>query len=347
MATYPLSAHSLPALRPWRGVARFFAWLTVFAAVALIALYLVVSGLMALPHGTGLAHALSYEPFHLARRLITRLSVMRFNSVWLLYAPSAVAALSALFSLGGPSWRRIMLSMLGALIAAFNLFACLALIVGFSWNEAASGVISYANYVALSASLIALVMASGCLILALASAMRWPLLHAHGARVTAMCWVALVGGGAGLLNASYFLVWGSWRPAIPSASIGRFTPIGLYFSTPPADRLQTLLLLFAPPVIAALAAFLGLSGPRALRLALIVVGLLAGLTGMVVCLYLLAQLFLQASGYAVLAKGGAIGLGASILIVVATFGLLSIPDPARRRAPTTRLLAESWPAEAA
>lgn len=347
MATYPLSARSLPASRLWLGVVRFFAWLTIFGAVALIALYLVVSGQMALPHETGLAHALQYEPFHLLRKLIARLSAIRFNATSLLYAPSVVAALSALCSLGGPSWRRIMLSLLGLLVAAFNLFACLSLVWEFSWNGAAAGVIGYANYVALSVSLITLVMACGFLALALVGAIRWPLLNASSARVVALCWVALIGSGAGLLNASYFLVWGSWRPVNLTAPIGRFTPIGLYLSAPPTDRLSTFLMLFAPPVVAALAAFLALSGPRWLRLTLTLLGLGAGLASMAVCLTLLGQLFVQASGYGALARGGAIGLGASILIVVAMFGLLSVPHLPARRAPTTRLLTESWPAQAA
>jgi hypothetical protein len=344
-----LDAPNSPAPRRWRGVVRFVAWLTIFGAGALIALYFLASRHVALPHGTGVVSILRYKPFLLLRQLITGLSGAHFTALSLLFAPLAPATLSALFALGGAPGRRVILALLGLLMAAFNLFTCFSLVWAFSWNEAAAGVIDAGTYLALGASLIAVVLALGVLILALASAMPWPLLSVRGARAVARWWVALVVSGAALLIASYFRVWGAWRATTTgfSSPWAPFTPFGLYFSGPSSGQVNTLLLLFAGPVIAALSALLTLGAARWRRRAMRLLSLLAGVSSLVVCLILIGRLFLRASGSSVLDAGGVVGLGASILVIIAAFGLLSVPYPSRRRAPTTRLLAESQPLKAA
>lgn len=349
MATYRLDARSQPALRRWRGVVRFFAWLTVYGAGTLIAWYAVAPLHVALllPSDTEVTHAVQYEPFHLLRTLIASLTDIHFNAYSLLFAPSFIAALCALFSLGGSPSRRVIQALLGLLIATYNLFTCLSLVWEFFWNEAAAGVIEPASYLALSASLIAVVVTFGAFVMALAGAWRWPLLNARSARAVTRWWVAVIAAGAVALGASYFTAWGSWRSSVVPASGEKIIPIGLYFSGASAGQISMLLLLFAPPVIAALSAFLALGAPRWRRVTLSLLGLLAAMFSLVVNLMLFGLLFLRASGYGALARGGVVGLGASIVIVIAMFGLLSIPYPARRRAPTTRLLAEPWPLEAA
>lgn len=347
MATQPLDANTSPAPRRWRGVVRFFAWLTVVGAGTLIASYLVASRHLRPPDSSGLLGPLRFDPFSLVRELFAGLSAAHFNAILLLFAPLGIAALSALFSLGGPPWRRVMLALLSLLVAAYNLFTCLSLVWAFFWNGATAGVIDTIIYVALSASLMGVVAAFGVLFMALVSAWRWPRLQARGARIVARWWATLIVSGAALLVASYFTVWGGWRSPGPPVSGDTLIPIELYRSVQSGDQVNALLPLLAPPVIAALSASLTLFGPRWRRLAMGLLALLAGMSGMAVCLMLLGRLFLRVSGYSVLTTGGVVGLGASALIVIATFGLLSVPYPPLRRAPSTRVLTEGWPLNAA
>ncbi len=336
MATYPLDAHTLPTPQPprlWRGVVRFFAWLTIFGAGALIALYYAASRHVTPPDSSELVGALRYQPFFLLRKFLTGLSGAQFKAVSLLLAPLAIAALSALLSLGGPSWRRIMLAQLSLLVAAYNLFACLSLIWAFSWNESGAGVIDIANYVALSASLMSVVVAFGFLVMALAGALRWLLLDAQRARVVARWWVAIITCGGALLIGSYFTAWGSWRSPGSSVSERGAIPVESLSASTASGQGQSVALLLALPVAAALCAYLTLRAPRWGRAPLALLALLAGGSSLVASLALVGSIFLRPSGASVLDTGSAVGLGTSALIVIATFGLFSTPYPARATPP--------------
>ncbi len=345
MATYPLDMNSLRAPRRWRGVVRFFAWLTVFGVGAPATMYYLASLHPALADSVDLTGSLRYAPFLLLRKLFAGLADVHFNAILLLFAPLMIAALSALFSLRGPYWRRIMLALLSLLAAAFNLFTCLSLVLAMLWDGAMAGVIDILDYAALSVSLVCVVVAFGCLFLALAGALRWPRLSPWRAYVVRRWWAWLSVAGAALLIAAYFTAWGSWRS--PGHSLHRETivPIGLALAGSLGAQANALLLLFAAPVIAAASAFLTLRAPRWKWRLFSLLSLLMGVLSMVMCLMLLGWLFLRPGGAGVLAIGGALGLGASAIIAIAPFGLLSLPSP-ERRALTTRLITESWPLRA-
>lgn len=333
MATQSLDTHNSPAPQRWRGVVRFFAWLTIFGAGTPLTVRLLESRHWIPSDGSGLTDSLSFELSFLMRTLTqalsTTLSGVQINATSLLFAPLVIATLSAFFSLGGSHWQRITLSLLGWLIAVFNLLALLILVWAFSWDENAAGVIDTGVYAALSASLMTVVVAFGFLFLALASAWRWPRLDGARARVVARWWVVIIACGGALLIGSYLMAWGHWRSANAPVSSDTVMPIALFATGPASDQSHATLLLCALPVAVALCAYLMLRAPRWGRAPLALLGLLAGGSNLIVGLVVVGAVFLRVNGASALDTGGAVGLGASVLIIVAAFGLLSTPYPAR------------------
>jgi hypothetical protein len=259
-----------------------------------------------------------------------------FDAALLLLAPLAVAAIASMASLSGPAWRRVMLALLGFSVAAFNLLAAFSLIWQFYWNGAGTGVISPGAYLALSASLGCLILAFGCWHLALAGTLQWPALAGRRARRVARWWNALIVAGAALLIASYFMVWGSWSAVGHSATLSLMGTLATGGGT---SQALIDVALVALPAMSCLCAFALPRAPRWGRPPLALLAMLAGMSCLALCVLTLARLYLRASGQSMLAPGGALGLGASALILVALFGLLSTPTTPHKpgkRAPRTR-----------
>jgi hypothetical protein len=280
------------------------------------------------------------------------------DAALLLLAPLALAAISGSLALGGSSWRRILCALVALAIAAFNLFGAVALVWIFDWNGATIGVISPGVYLALSASLGGIVLAFGVWHLTLARTLGWPTLRGKHARRVARCWVALVGLGAAALVGAAFIPWGEWSASGQRSLI--VSPLTALVGRAHEPALA-LVAFFAAPTIATLAAWLSLRAPRWGRSSLAALGLLASAASLALGLFTLARLYLHGDGASALAPGGAVGIGASALILIAFFGLLSTPfsvlfsqpisrphpapteplmppivEPVLRRAPTTR-----------
>lgn len=310
--------------------------------------------------------------------LYTHQSGAAVDPALLLLAPLVCAVAPGLLSLGGPPWRRVILALLGLLVAIFNLLACLAYVWEFAWNEGGAGVIGLGVYLALSASLALAILNFGCWHLALARAWTWPALRGRHARGVLRLWVALAGCGAATLLASDLMVWGQWRASSPTAHAEAVVPVAILAVGAPGAAPYALAALFALPLSTVLCAYLITRAPRWGRPPLASMALLAGSASLALCLLALARLYLRASGSSVIEAGAVVGLGGGALLLTALFGLLStplptVPTPAaapatipiaaattrrvtapisappaspRRRAPTTQRLAEAEPVSA-
>ena len=155
---------------------------------------------------------------------------------------------------------------------------------------------------------------------------------------------ALVAGGSALLIASYFMLWRHWyqpggNPWPLNDLSDPFVPIQTLFYGP-GGSFQPLdaLFLFGAPVVAALSALYALRGPRWRRLTLSLVSAAAGTLMLLVSLgYLILSAITDAAVLTVIDMGAYIGIFASLLTVVAAFGLVFSARGAGRRAPLTRV----------
>jgi hypothetical protein len=251
----------------------------------------------------------------------------------LLLAPLALAAIAGSLALGGPPWRRTLCALVALAIAAFNMFGTVALVWVFDWNGATIGIIKPSVYLALSASLGSVILAFGVWHLALARALGWPALRGKHARRVARCWLALVALGAAAVIGAAFAPWGEWSASgRRSIIVSPVTALGSRAHEPTL----ALVAFFATPLIAILVAWLSLRAPEWGRLLLAALGLLAGVASLALGMFTLGQLYLRGTGASALALGGALGLGASALILVAFFGLISTPFPALISQPVSR-----------
>jgi hypothetical protein len=260
------------------------------------------------------------------------------DAILLLLAPAAIAALASLLSLFGPPYRRVILALLGLLVAAYNLLTTLAYIWEFTWNESGAGVINLGAYLALSASLALVALDIGLLHLALARAWTWPKLNGRHARAVSRLWVVLVSVGVIFAIVSEFMVWGHWRAPDQPMPGETVSPLEMLGGGAAASRAVGGAALLALPVCAAVCAWLWARAPRWGRPPLAALALLAGAAPLALGLLTLARLYLHARGFSVLSSGVVLGLGGAALLLIALFGLLStpLPAPASIAAPVTK-----------
>lgn len=300
--------------------------------VALLGLALVAGIALALSIQPALATASSYldalprPEIHPTNLLYNPRPAPPVDAILLLLAPAGVAALAGLLSVFGPPYRRVILALLGLLVAAYNLFTTLAYLWEFVWSESGAGVISLGVYLALSASLALIALDFGLLHLALARAWTWPALKGRHALGVARVWVILTGVGGATALVSIFLVWGYWRPG-QRVTGEAVSPLSMLTSGSPASRTLASAALLALPVCAPLCAWLWSRAPRWGRTPLAALALLAGATSLGLGLLTLARLYLHARGASILTSGAGVGLGSAALLLIALFGLLSTPLP--------------------
>ena len=142
------------------------------------------------------------------------------------------------------------------------------------------------------------------------------------ASVVARWWAGLVAGASFLLIASYFMPWGH----VPS-EYGHSDPTipiqSLFYGPHDSFQFVAVFWLFTGPVMATLSASLALIGPRWSWRVLSLLCLLAGLLSLLVSTFLhMAQALFIGSAY-VTDAGAYLGLGTSVLMIIAARGLFS------------------------
>jgi hypothetical protein len=264
-------------------------------------------------------------------------------ALWM-FAPPVITALGALIALVAPRWSRLTLTLLSALAAGYSLSQSLG---AFSSRLFPNPYIADVGaYVGVSANLLSFSGASGLLVIALTGTWRALKTDASRARNMTRRWAWLVISGGALLIASYFMPWRHFylgpglSDADPASSNSAPWPLNPAPESPhiPLDlsglasisepyRTQNLimvcLIFLVPPTLAALSAYFALSGPRWNQVTWSLWSALMGAIVLIVSLGFLAlSAFTDSAASSVIDLGGYIGVGASILILVAAVGLL-------------------------
>jgi hypothetical protein len=328
-------------------VARWLAMGAVAGGALLIASYFMTWNHYVTPAG-GAGGGYTPPPVVPIQNLSTLHGAYAFYYVALpLFAPPVIAALGALGALAGPRWSRMTLSLLSALAGAYSLTTCLNFISSSLSSPTGTYAIDTGAYIGVCASLLSFCAASGLLLMALAGAWRALAADAPRARLVTRRWARLVVGGAALLIVSYFMPWSHFYlsngpnvgadPTLSHSAPWPLDPVPAYSRMPvnfadlasisPPYLMRNLLMLglvfFAPPLIAALFALFALIGPRWSRVTL---SLLSALLGALVLLvsvgYLILSGFTDTALSSVIDLGAYLGIGASLLIVVAAVGLV-------------------------